>query len=59
MRYAIYYTWKDGFKDSINVESAKERELNIKDMMAREDFKSISFCKIYRNGEYGRNNKVL
>ena len=38
MRYAIYFTWKDGLEDSINVESAKERDMNINEMRTREDF---------------------
>ena len=58
MRYAIYFTWNDGTEDSFNVCNAKERDLNIKTMLARRDFKSISFCKIYKNGEYGTSKKV-
>ena len=59
MKYAIYFTGKDGLEDSINVESAKERDMNINEMRTREDFKSISFCKIYSNGEYGRIKEVI
>ena len=58
-KYAIYFTWKDGFKDSINVYGAKERDMNIKEMIDRKDFKSISFIRIYANGEYGKNITVL
>jgi len=58
-RYAIYFTWNDGTEDSFNVYDAQERDLNIKEMKVRGDFKSISWCKIYANGEYGRTNKVL
>lgn len=59
MKYAIYFTWNDNFEDSINVDDIKERDLNIKDMKERNDFKSISYCKIYKNGEYGKHIKVL
>ena len=59
MKYAIYFTWKDGTKDSFNVNSAKERDLNIKEMVARKEFKEISYCKIYTNGEYRDRKYVL
>ena len=29
MRYALYFVWNDGTKDSFNVNSARERDLNI------------------------------
>ena len=53
MRYAIYFTWNDGTEDSFNVNSAKERDMNIKNMIGRKEFKSISYCPIYKSGEYG------
>lgn len=53
MKYAVYFTWNDGTDDSFNVDSAKERDMNIKNMLARKDFKRIRYCKIYSNGEYG------
>ncbi len=59
MRYAIYFRWKDGDRDSFNVDNANERDLNIKDMVEREDFDEISYCKIYASGEYGENITVL
>ena len=59
MRYAIYFTWNDGTEDSFNVDSANERDMNIKDMIAREEFKRISYCRIYANGEYGMRKDVL
>lgn len=59
MRYAIYFTWNDGFEDAVTVEDRMERDLTIKDMLKRYDFKKISYCKIYRNGEYGMWKKVL
>lgn len=59
MKYAIYFTWNDGDEDSFNVYSAKERDVNIKEMIDRKDFKSIEYCPIYTNGEYGANKKVL
>lgn len=59
MRYAIYFTWNDGFKDSINVENAKERDFNIKEMIKRKEFKHIAYEKIYANGEYGARKVVI
>ena len=58
-KYAIYFTWNDGFEDSFNVEDAKERDMNIKEMIDRQDFKAISYCRIYASGEYGINKVVL
>lgn len=58
-KYAIYFTWNDGTEDTFNCESAKERDLNIKNMIKRKEFKSIEWCKIYASGEYGINHKVL
>ena len=58
-KYAVYFTWNDGFKDSFNVYDAKERDMNIKEMINRKDFKSISYCRIYANGEYGKDITVL
>lgn len=58
-RYAVYFTWNDGFEDSFNVYNAKERDFNINNMLKRGDFKSISYCRIYANGEYGSHKKVL
>ena len=58
-RYAVYFTWNDDFEDSFNVDSAKERDLNIKDMIDRKEFKSISYCIIYANSEYGKTTMVL
>lgn len=59
MRYAVYFTWNDDFEDSFNVDSAKERDMNIKEMIARKEFKSISYCRIYANGGYGMRKDVL
>jgi hypothetical protein len=58
-RYAIYFTWNDGFEDSFNVDSAKERDMNIKEMVERKDFKEICYSRIFANGEYGKRIKVL
>lgn len=58
-RYAIYFTWNDGFEDSFNVPNAKERDLNIRQMIARKEFKRIRFCRIYASGEYGKEITVL
>lgn len=59
MKYAIYFTWSDGFEDSFNTGTAEERDLNIKDMKVRKEFKEISYCRIYKSGEYGKRVKVL
>ena len=58
-RYAVYFTWNDGFQDSFNCETAKERDENIKEMIARKDFKHIRYCRIYASGEYGIEKVVL
>lgn len=57
--YAIYFTWNDGTEDAINVRDAEDRDLNIKDMIIRKEFKEISYCRIYANGEYGMTKRVL
>ena len=57
-RYAIYFTWNDGFEDAFNVYNAKERDASIKEMIESGDFKYISFCRIYANGEYGRHINI-
>ena len=59
MRYAVYFIWNDGTEDSFNVDSAKERDLNINEMIARKEFKRICYCRIYANGEYGKIKYVL
>lgn len=58
-KYAIYFTYNDGTEDSFNVYDAKERDMNIKEMIERKEFKSISYCRIYVNGEYGARKKAL
>ena len=57
--YSVYFTWNDGTEDSFHCENAKDRDSNIKDMISRGDFKEISYCRIYANGEYGKHIKVL
>lgn len=58
-KYAIYFTWNDGTEDSFNVLDAKQRDMNIKAMIDRKDFKSISYCRIYASGEYGKHKVIL
>lgn len=58
-RWAIYFTWNDGFKDTFNCETAKERDMNIKDMIKRGEFKEIEYCRIAADGEYLENVKAL
>lgn len=52
-RWAVYFTWNDGTEDTFNVETAKERDKNIREMIHRGDFKEIRYCRIYASGEYG------
>ena len=59
MKYAIYFVWNDGFADTFNVDNAKDRDTNIRDMIRRGDFQSIEYCRIYANGEYGAHKKVV
>lgn len=59
MKYAIYWTWNDDTEDTDIADSAKERDIAIKDMLNRKCFKKISYEKIYKNGEYGMWTKVL
>lgn len=59
MRYAIYFTWNDGTEDSFIATDREDRDLNIKNMIKRNEFKAISYCKVYKNGEYGKQIKVM
>lgn len=58
-KYAVYFTWNDGTEDAFNVKNAKDRDMNIKEMIERKEFKSIAWCHIYVNGEFGKRIKVL
>lgn len=53
MKYAIYFSWNDGIKNSFNVKSAKERDFHIKNLLNMSDISKVSYCKIYSSGEYG------
>ena len=59
MKYAIYFTLGNYKEDSFIVNNAKERDSNIKELIDSKEFKEILYCKIYKNGEYGRRIKVL
>lgn len=59
MKYAIYFIWNDGFKDSDTCNNAKLRDLAIKDMLVRGEFKYIAYSCIYASGEYGKRKVVL
>ena len=59
MKYAVYFTWKDGTEDTFTAGSAKERDLNINNMVRRDEFKKISYCRIYASGEYGKKINVI
>lgn len=55
MKYAVYFTWKDDDEeDSFIADNAKERDVQIKDMIRRGQFYGIRYCPIYANGEYGK-----
>ena len=58
-RWAVYFTWNDGFEDTFNCWDAMDRDLNIKNMIQSGNFKEISYRKIYSSGEYGREVKVF
>ena len=58
MRYAVYFTWADGTDDSIHCDDALDRDLNIKGMLERDEFIKISWCPIYKSGEYGKHHFV-
>ena len=58
MKYAIYFTWKDGVEETFSVYDAKARDWNINEMITIKDFTNISYCKIYANGEYGKRKEV-
>lgn len=58
-KYAVYFTWNDGVEDSFNTYDAQERDLNIREMIMRGEFKSISYRRIYCNGEYGSIRNII
>jgi len=58
MKYAIYFTWNDGTEDTFNVDTAKYRDLNIKNMIELDKFKCIAYRPIYKSGEYGQRTVV-
>lgn len=58
-KYAVYFTWNDGFEDTFNCKDAKERDMNIKQMIARGEFSEIRYCRIYASGEHGVEKKAL
>lgn len=58
MKYAIYFTWNDRTPDTFICDDRFDRDLNIKQMLERKDFREISYCKIYKNGEYGKHTWV-
>lgn len=59
-RYAVYFTWKDdGTQDTFNCEDARERDMNIREMLSKNEFSKIEWCRIYKSGEYGPRKRVL
>lgn len=48
MGYAVYFAWNDGFEDSFNVENAKDRDMNIKEMIARGDLSQFIMSEFTR-----------
>lgn len=60
MRYAIRFKWRDEWlEDIIEVDNAKERDFNIKEMLVEQDFDLITYCNVYANGEHGVEKIVL
>lgn len=59
MQYAIYFTWKDDFEDTMICDDREDKDYNIENMLHRNEFKSIEYCMIHKNGEYGKRKKVL
>ena len=59
MRYVVYFTWNDGQKDFFNCENAKERDLNIRDMLESDNFIFIAYERVYNSGEHGKRIVVL
>ena len=59
MMYTVYFTWNDGTEDSFNCANAYERDFNIDFMLNSQCYSRIEYCKFYKNGEHGRNIKVL
>lgn len=58
MRYTIYFIWNDGTEDSFNVTNAKDRDFNINEMLKSREYRSISYCKLYSDGEHGSDIKI-
>ena len=59
-QYVIYFIWSDdNTEDSIIVETAQERDIEINNMIKRKDFSYISWCYIYQDGEYGQTHIIL
>ena len=48
MRYALYFTWNDGTKDSFNVNSARERDLNIIEVVDTATMETVNEYEIRR-----------
>lgn len=59
MKYAIYFVWKDNQEDTIICDNSFDKNLNIRNMLERHEFKKISYCKIYKSGEYGKRVIIL
>ncbi len=59
MRYAIYFTWNDGYQDSFNVDNVKDLDMSLKELLSYIQIKSISYCSISADGEYSKRKYVL
>ena len=53
IHYAIYFTWNDGTEDSCIEYGAKSRNITINELLANDEIIKVSYCKIYKSGEYG------
>lgn len=58
MNYAIYFMWDDGTEDSFIEHNAERKNISINELLNRDEIIKISFCKIYKSGEYGKHKIV-
>ena len=59
MRYIVYFTRNDGQKDFFHCENAKERDLEIREMLESDNFIFIAYERLYKSGKLGKRTVVL
>ena len=59
MVWSIFFTWKDGTRDTLDADGISERDITIRSMKSRGEFTEISYCKKYSNGDRGELVKSL